>query len=206
MMNLKKKFFYTTFLSICFLLIYIIIYYLHVRFFHVKVLFYSSLFDVFISVLIVNFFFLYKNFFLTINLFEKYLLLIIFSLTGYIISMSVPALIDRSLSFYLLEKIDQSKQGINISRIDDLFINDFVIKYDMINVRLTEQQASGTIAINNNCAVITRKGKFLANFSKFFRANLLPKHRISEQQLSGHKFIENTNLSDDQFEYYKCTQ
>ena len=120
--------------------------------------------------------------------------------------MSVPALIDRSLSFYLLEKIDQSKQGINISRIDDLFIKDFVIKYDMINVRLIEQQASGTIAINNNCAVITRKGKILANFSKFFRANLLPKHRISEQQLSGHRFIENTNLSDDQVEYYKCTQ
>lgn len=205
MLNTKTKIIYAAHLAIYFFLTYAIIYFLHIKFFHINVLFYSSLFDVFISVIIVSLIFFYKNKFSAINLFEKYLILIIFALSGYIISMSVPALIDRSLSFYLLEKIYQSGQGISINKIDDLFIKDFVVKYDMINVRLTEQNESGTISINDGCAVITEKGKLLANFSKFFRSNLLPKYRGSVHQFNDNKNMQNFNLSNEELESYKCT-
>jgi hypothetical protein len=48
----------------------------------------------------------------------------------------------------------------------------------LVDVRLTEQLQSGTIVIRDGCVLLTDKGRDLAHVSRFFRNNLLPKHRL----------------------------
>jgi hypothetical protein len=47
-----------------------------------------------------------------------------------------------------------------------------------VDVRLTEQLASGTVIIQSGCVKLTERGDRLATFSRFFRLNLLPKKRL----------------------------
>jgi hypothetical protein len=48
----------------------------------------------------------------------------------------------------------------------------------LVDVRLTEQLQSNTIRIESGCVYLTAKGNYLASFSRFFRAHLLPKQRL----------------------------
>ncbi len=48
----------------------------------------------------------------------------------------------------------------------------------MVEVRLTEQLQSGTIVIQDGCVKLTPWGMRLATFSRFYRQNLLPTHRL----------------------------
>jgi hypothetical protein len=110
--------------------------------------------------------------------FEKTQLLIIWLLMGYGFAISIPTVIDRSLSFYILEKIQQRGGGIQQSRFADVSTQEYMKEHRLVDVRLTEQMASGTIVIENGCVKITPKGQNLATVSRFFRQNLLPKHRL----------------------------
>ena len=47
-----------------------------------------------------------------------------------------------------------------------------------MDVRLTEQQQSGTIVVENGCVKLTDRGRELARFSRFFRQHFLPKQRL----------------------------
>ena len=48
-----------------------------------------------------------------------------------------------------------------------------------MDIRLTEQIQSGTIAIDNDdCVRLTLRGERLASFSRFFRAHFLPEKRL----------------------------
>ena len=51
-------------------------------------------------------------------------------------------------------------------------------EHKLVDIRLTEQSKSGTIVIDGDCVRLTKKGNNLANFSRFFRKNLLPKKRL----------------------------
>lgn len=157
-------------------ILFLVIFKLHVSLIEIQVVLFASLTDALIaSIILTSFVFLNKSsinkFF---NTFEKIMIILVFALLSYIFSFSFPALIDRSLSFYILERLDESSLGIKYDRFDDLFIKDFSKKYHMIDVRLTEQLNSGTIYINENCVLLTDKGKIIASFSKAFRKYLLP--------------------------------
>jgi len=60
----------------------------------------------------------------------------------------------------------------------DIFVNDYIDEYKLVEIRITEQVASGTIEVLDGCIKLTDKGKFIANFSSFFRKNLLAKKRL----------------------------
>ncbi len=47
-----------------------------------------------------------------------------------------------------------------------------------MDVRLTEQQQSGTVVIRNGCVVLTEWGQTIATTSRFFRNHFLPKQRL----------------------------
>lgn len=89
-----------------------------------------------------------------------------------------PTVIDRSLSFYILEKIQQRGGGIQLDSFEQVFTQEYLKEHRLVDVRLTEQQSSGTIMIQDGCVKLTERGKRLASFSRYFRQNFLPKQRL----------------------------
>jgi hypothetical protein len=150
---------------------------MHVRYFSVDVVFYGALFDVLISGAISGllFFFLAKNVF---SPFEKSLLIVVFLLAGYSLAISVPAVIDRSLSFYILEKLQQRGGGIRLDRLGDVFTHEYLVEHRLVDVRVTEQVQSGNIVVDGECVRLTDRGARLAAASRYFRQNFLPKRRL----------------------------
>jgi hypothetical protein len=102
------------------------------------------------------------------------------ALIGYIVAISVPTVLDRSLSFYILEKLQQRGGGIRLSKFEQIFTTEYMREHRLVDIRLTEQSESGTIAIDraHDCVKLTPRGERLAKFSRFFRQNLLPRQRL----------------------------
>jgi hypothetical protein len=106
------------------------------------------------------------------------MLFFILLLIGYSFSISLPTVIDRSLSFYFLEKIKQHDGAINRNAMNEIFINDYMIEYKLVEMRLTEQLSSGTIEILDGCIILTERGYLVTKFSSFFRKNFIANKRL----------------------------
>ena len=154
------------------------VYYLHISYFRVNVVFYAAVVDSVIATLVLGVILFSIPFFNIIGTFEKVQIIFIWLLTGYAFAISVPTVIDRSLSFYILEKLQQRGGGIQIKMFKKVFTEEYVQEHRLVDVRLTEQLESGTIRIVDECVELTEKGDRLAGFSRFFRKNLLPKRRL----------------------------
>lgn len=153
-------------------------YYLHANFFKVDVVFYAAIADAVMAALATGVLLYVLKGFRVFNHFERLLLVVIWLLSGYAMAISVPTVIDRSLSFYILEKLQQRGGGIQQARFAQVFTDEYLKEHRLVDVRLTEQLASGTIAIENGCVRLTAKGESLASFSRYFRAHWLPKERL----------------------------
>ncbi len=164
-----------------FVVLLLAVYYLHIRFFAVNVVFYAAIADGVIAALLTGLIISTSR---TFNGFEKLQLVVIWLLSGYCFAISVPTVIDRSLSFYILEKIQQRGGGIQQSRFADVFTQEYLKEHRLVDVRLTEQLESGTIEIQNGCVKLTNKGQRLAAASRYFRQNFLPKQRLLMGQYS----------------------
>ena len=169
----------------------IIIYYIHARFFSVDVVFYSALGDAAVAALLAGLLLARLTIFQSLGRFEKLQLILIWLLAGYALAISVPTVIDRSLSLYILEKLQQRGGGIKKDSFARIFTDEFINEHRLVDVRLTEQLASGTIKIENGCVLLTEKGQRVASFGRYFRGYWLPKHRL----LSG----EYTDVLTDPF-------
>lgn len=110
---------------------------------------------------------------------EKIQHLLVCALMGYALALSVPTVIDRSLSFYILEKLQQRGGGIERSQMEQVFKDEYMREHRLIDIRLTEQQVSGTIRIDDKgCVLLTPRGERLAHFSRLFRHYGLPRQRL----------------------------
>jgi len=175
------KLIYSILCGLGFIIFYVVTYLIHINFFQIDVVFYAAIVDgVIAALLMLIILTLIKVF----NAFEKFLLLCIFLLIGYSIAISVPTVIDRSLSFYILEKIQQRGGGIKLDSFEEVFTQEYVKEHRLVDVRLTEQIQSGTITIENGCVKITEKGKNITEFSRYFRIHFLPKKRLLMGQYS----------------------
>lgn len=161
-----------------FLLLLAVIYIIHAKFFEVNVVFYSAIFDGVLASVITGIILWKVKYFNCFSVFEKSQMVFIYVLLGYIYAISVPTVIDRSLSFYILEKLEERGGGIKESAFKEIFTNEYVPEYRLVDVRLTEQLQSGTITIHNGCVKLTKRGYFLADVSSFIRKNFLPKKRL----------------------------
>jgi hypothetical protein len=110
--------------------------------------------------------------------FEYLLLTVIWVLGGYAFAISGPTVLDRSLSFYLLEKLDQRGGGIRQDQIGSVFVDEYMPEYRLVDVRLTEQIESGTIAVVDGCVALTSKGRLIASVSRYLRQHFLPRKRL----------------------------
>jgi hypothetical protein len=190
---------------ILFFIILIVIYIIHINFFLVDVILYSAIFDAILAAIVTTCFLKYKKYFIIFSSFEKFQIFIICILLGYSFAISVPAVIDRSLSFYLLEKI-QDIGGIKETKFEELFSKEYMTEHQLVKVRLTEQLVSGTIIIENNCVKLTKLGRTLAFISQHFRKHFLAKNRLVSGKYTSElteilKFNSKNNLN---LESYKC--
>lgn len=198
-MKLNKFLLSTLIFSIALLVIYA----LHIYIFSVNVILYSAIFDGFLAALLAFIIFLRIDFLSqSFNSHEKLSLFIIWILLGYIFAISIPTVIDRSLSFYILEKISQRGGGIKRDGFEDVFTKEYVKEHRLVDIRLTEQEESGTILIENGCVKLTNKGQAFVRFSRFFRLHFLPKKRLINGQYSDDLIdpFKNSNLEVD----YRC--
>ena len=164
--------------SIVYMIILLIFYLIHVRFFRVDVVLYSALFDALLATVLAGGLLGILKIFKVFSGFEKLQAMLVWLLLGYIFAISVPTVIDRSLSFYILEKLQQRGGGIKLASFEDVFVKEYMPEHRLVDVRITEQQQSGTIQVKNGCVLLTERGQALATFSRFFRNHFLPKQRL----------------------------
>ncbi len=164
--------------SILFVACLLPVYYLCMRFGKVDVVFYSAIGSAVIAAGLAGSMLYLLRYFSILSGLEKLQLMMIWLLAGYAFAISVPTVIDRSLSFYLLEKLQQRGGGILQNRFQDVFAQEYLVEHRLVDVRLTEQIESGTIRIEGDCVLLTPRGDRLATFSRWFRANLLPQRRL----------------------------
>lgn len=153
-------------------------YYIHVTWFKVDVVLYSALLDVVLATAALAVVLFAVKGKLVLSAFESAQSMVICALLGCLFSISVPTVIDRSLSFYILEKIEQRGNGIRLAQFEDVFTKEYIREHRLLDVRLTEQKESGTIVIENGCVRLTAFGKRLTTFSRFFRTHFLPRQRL----------------------------
>lgn len=186
--------------TMIFFVFFLIIYAIHITYFKVGVILYSVLMDGLIAIFLTSIMLYFVFHIFTKS--EKIMLLTIWILCGYAFAISVPTVLDRSLSFYILEKLQQRGGGIKIESFEQVFTQEYMVEHRLVDVRLTEQLYSGTIDIKNGCVIITSKGKRLAEFSRYFRTNWLPRYRLIAGKYSDDltdPFRESKEIYD-----YKC--
>lgn len=164
--------------ALVFVAVLLIVYVVHIKIFRVNVVFYAAIADAFVAAVITLVLVWSIKFFSAFSSFERIQMMVIWLLLGYAFAISVPTVIDRSLSFYILEKIQQRGGGISFDAFEDVFTKEYVKEHRLVDVRLTEQIESGTIEIQNGCVKLTPKGVRIAEFSRYFRQHWLPKERL----------------------------
>jgi hypothetical protein len=173
-----NKFLKSAIASLFFLACLLLFYWAWMRWGRVNVVFYSAIGCAVVATLVAAIPVLRARAFAGFSALEKAQLLVIWLLAGYAFAISVPTVIDRSLSFYLLEKLQQRGGGIREDAFADVFTKEYLVEHRLVDVRLTEQLESGTIQIHNGCVVLTERGQRLAHFSRWFRTNMLPRQRL----------------------------
>lgn len=172
------KIYYSIIATLFFSGLLLAVYYIHITVFEINVIFYAAIADGILASLIGGALLLFMSYFSILTAFEKSQLIIIWLLAGYAFAISVPTVIDRSLSFYILEKLQQRGGGIKQDSFKQVFTEEYVKEYRLVDVRLTEQLESGTIIIKNGCVMLTNKGVRIASFGQYFRQNWLPSKRL----------------------------
>lgn len=158
-------------------LIFALVHIVHFQFLTVSVVLYGALLDVVIAVLVTAALIGLKRTGRGLERFEAVQTLAICALLGYGFAITMPTVIDRSLSLYILEKLQQRGGGLPRGDMADVFRHEYMAEHRLIEVRLTEQQHSGTIIIDGDCVRLTTRGDLIARFGRFYRGTLLPPHR-----------------------------
>lgn len=173
-----KKFVHAGLATLVFIVVLLATYAIHVRHFPVDVVFYAALQDAAASALLCGAVLLLIGRHSPLGGFERLQLIAIWLLGGYAFAISIPTVIDRSLSFYILEKLEQRGGGIRLDAFERVFTEEYVHEHRLVDVRLTEQLESGTIEIVDGCVVLTERGRQLTRVSQVFRRQLLPQRRL----------------------------
>jgi hypothetical protein len=161
-----------------FLIIFGAIHYVHFRFMLVNVVLFSAVLDGLLATLITCLILFTNRFFGAVQTSEKMLLSVIFLLTGYTLALSIPAVIDRSLSFYILEKLQQRGGGILLDRMPEVFTQEYMKEHHLVDIRMTEQMEVGTVVVRDGCVQLTPWGNSMATASRFYRLHFLPTRRL----------------------------
>ena len=181
-MNIKLKIFSS--LSIVLLTLFLLINYIHLNLFTYSVFLYSSTFDLCLALLITYVFYgiFNKNFFL-----NNKLLIAIFSylhfVTFFLFIIFFNVVIERSLSLYILERLNQTNP-LTIIELNENIRNNYFDDMNVIDTRIVEQISSGNITMHDNQIFLTDQGKSLVNFVRMYKKYFLnPNYQKNEKKL-----------------------
>ena len=176
--ELKKKLIEMVLLSGGFGLTFLIVNYIHFQNFTVNVILYACMWDAVIAAIIV------MGAYIWLRLKSGPLLATEFALTGIasfflvlLYGVMGPTVVDRSLSIYLVQKVDQRGGAVAESSMHDIFVKEYLPEFGVVDVRLTEQLTSGTIKVEDGCVILTPKGVRVSRFVNWYRKALLPRKR-----------------------------
>lgn len=153
--------------------------FINMRFFDVDVVLYSSILSSLVAAAIASIIIWKFAFFNCFEAFEKFLLVNIFMLIGYAFSITVPTIIDRSFTLYMLEQLRSNEGGVIASQFESEITKRYIQDYQLVPLRITEQLKSGTIYIDaNNCVKLTHLGHAVATATHHYRQTFLPRSRL----------------------------
>lgn len=89
-----------------------------------------------------------------------------------------PTVIDRSLSLYIVEKVELHGGAVAESAVSAIFVEEYLPEFNVVGVRITEQLRSGTLTLDDGCLRLTARGAALAAFTRWYRAHFLPRRRM----------------------------
>jgi hypothetical protein len=190
-----KKSLFLSILFVAYLLLLAGINFLHFRYLTVDVILYATLADAIVAAVILGAAVIMARLFAPKDTYvgstvrqlsgtEITLFALCAILSGYIFAISVPTVIDRSLSIYILEKLDQRGGAIALGAMNEILVREFIPEHRVMDARMTEQLNSGTVTIENGCVMLTPRGKDIVAFTRFYRTNLLPKNRVLMGEIS----------------------
>ena len=133
------KFFKSALASLFFLACLVLIYWAWMRWGRVNVVFYSAIGCAVAATAVAAVPVLRARAFTGFTALEKTQLLAIWLLLGYAFAISIPTVIDRSLSFYLLEKLQQRGGGIREDAFADVFTQEYLVEHRLVDVRDTPE-------------------------------------------------------------------
>lgn len=177
-MNMRIKIMTSAIAVAMFAIILFLVYVAFIKLLRVDVVFYSSLYSAAVATALMALVLFGTPLFEALTTFERIQVAALCALVGYVFAISVPTVIDRSLSFYILEKLQQRGGAIRHDRFAEIFTGEYMREHRLVDVRLTEQSVSGTIMIEDGCVHLTSRGDRLATFSRLFRRHLLPRQRL----------------------------
>ncbi len=155
MINIFKK---NLLLIIIFQIFYFFLLFLKRHSFPSEIFFYESL-----SLLFILFIFLFFLLIIKRKSFFKmeYIYILVTSfLLSYAILITLPTLSKRSISLFMLMKIDNvNEKGISKNELQDSVVKEFFIKNKEVERRIKEQLNSGNITLKGNKFFILSKGK-----------------------------------------------
>lgn len=161
-----------------FLTAYLAVNFVHFRYLPVHVVAYGAIQDVLVTTaLFVPFYVLVLRRRLCTSTFEGGLFIVIGALLATLYAFVVPTVVDRSLSAYILEKLEQRGGAIRHSAFEEMLIREYFPEHRLVDIRLTEQLNSGTIEIRDGCVRLTERGRFIAHWTRLYRTTLLPRRR-----------------------------
>jgi len=202
--SLMKKFGETLLLIAISIGVFLLVNTVHFQFLPVHVVLYDAMLDAAIAVVVTGiaiWFYFHRR--LSLSPLELTLSLAVGGLLCAMYAVMGPAIVDRSLSIYILEKLEQRGGGIKYDAMPSVFINEYIPEHHLTDIRITEQLDSGTIGLKDGCVYLTKRGKAIVALTRFYRLHVLPKHR----QIMG----QYTDALTDPFRNsvadvpYKCT-
>lgn len=177
--DLKKRIVELVCISAALGVAFLLINFVHFQTLPVSVILYACVVDAFLASLLVGgvyWFFWRDRSKLLIT--EKALVFISSNLLILFYAVMGPTVIDRSLSIYIIEKIDYRGGEVAADAMKDIILIEFMDEYMVADVRMTEQVASGTVNNIDGCLKLTSRGNRIAAFTRFYRHNFLPQKRI----------------------------
>lgn len=151
---------------------------IHFQFLPVRVVLYDALVDVTVALVITGILTLaIRPLRSRLSSIERVQAIIIGGLLCTLYAFVGPTIIDRSLSVYILEKLDQRGGGVRADAMPRIFVDEYMKEYRLTDIRITEQLNSGTVRIADGCLYLTALGKATIAFTQFYRAHILPKKR-----------------------------
>lgn len=171
---------YVLFITTCVIYTFVLlgVYLLHINYFNVEVVLFAAIKDGVIAALLTFglLFFLFGKLF-QFQTFEWSIIFCVWLLGGYSFAITGPTVLDRSLSFFTLEKIQLRGGLVHKDEIGEIFL-EYIPEVRLVDVRMTEQLQSRTIVRQGDCFKLTKRGEKMVEFSRFVRKNLLAKHRL----------------------------